>query len=170
MPFSKVSRLTLLCLLLSLLACSILILLWAVFRPRGWKSVHTTWISQDSLVANGLTKTLLTSLQSVSWSLFLSHQMQFPESTASPFGLSYLSCRMPFICVRCCQRNLYAKSPALLHVTLGQLRFSSALPEHSRDPHSQPSTPLFLNITVKFFKHAEKKSIVNPHNHHSAPH
>ena len=75
-----------------------------------------------------------------------------------PFGLSYLSCRTPCICVRCCQRNLYAKSPALLHVTLGQLRFSSALPEHSRDPHTQPSTPLFLNITVKFFKHAEKNS------------
>ena len=157
--FSKVSRLNMLPLLDNLFPSFFffLILRWEVFRSKGCKSVHTTWMSQNS----GCKCIYYNSIHIFAISvtrLFFSHLMQFPKST-SAFLQSQLFEMLDVLYLHTmCHRNLYPKSPVLVTRDAGTTtRLSSALPEDSLDPHTKQSSLLVLKILVKFFKHAQSR-------------
>lgn len=141
-------------------------LLWKVFRARSYKPVYLTWNSQDSGCKWKLDPHLCNQCHGPRfWVIGCS----FQKARHPPFTLRYLSYSPFCICVQSCHRNLYPKSPVLLYMTLGQLRFSSALQESSCVVILTPSTLLFQTI-IKIFKYAKEYNIVNPHSRHSTPH
>lgn len=127
--FSKVSFLTMLSLLEKSFLC--VCVCFPLHHLSGQQVVNlsTPLGLVRTLATSERTKTLPTSLRLVSWSLFLSHLLQFPKSTwSSPCPLPRLSCWRRSPCCICVHAptGVYILSPQCSYPDMGSAEVPSS--------------------------------------------